>query len=72
MQSKTLLQTLSKSIATQIRRTQIRSLSESFTHNPVELEMLDVDLFRSKSLWRPIGARAVYGGQVRSSARLVF
>jgi acyl-CoA thioesterase 8 len=36
--------------------------------NPIDLEMLDVDLFRSKSLWRPQGARAVFGGQVVGQA----
>lgn len=36
--------------------------------NPIELETLDVDLFRSTHLWRPSGARAVYGGQVVGQA----
>lgn len=36
--------------------------------SPIDLEMLDVDLFRSVSLWRPMGARAVYGGQVVGQA----
>lgn len=30
----------------------------------LELEELDVNLYRSKELWKPIGARGVYGGQV--------
>ena len=36
--------------------------------NPIDLEMLDIDLFRSKGLWRPSGARAVFGGQVVGQA----
>jgi len=40
----------------------------STLNNPIDLEMLDVDLFRSKSLWKPSGARAVYGGQVVGQA----
>ena len=32
--------------------------------SPIALEMLDVDLYRSVNLWRPVGSRAVYGGQV--------
>jgi len=36
--------------------------------SPLELEILDLDLFRSKSLWRPAGSRAVYGGQVCGQA----
>ena len=34
----------------------------------VEVEQLDTNLFRSKSLWLPIRARGVYGGQVISQA----
>mmetsp|Transcript_29179 Transcript_29179/g.49265 ORF Transcript_29179/g.49265 Transcript_29179/m.49265 type:complete len:283 (+) Transcript_29179:47-895(+) len=40
----------------------------SVAHSPIDLEMLDVDLFRSVSLWKPMGARAVYGGQVVGQA----
>lgn len=36
--------------------------------NPILLETLDVDLFRSVQLWRPSGARAVFGGQVVGQA----
>lgn len=36
--------------------------------HPIDLEMLDVDLFRSKSLWTPVGGRAVFGGQVCGQA----
>ncbi len=42
----------------------IGSRSASILSNPIDLETIDVDLFRSKSLWKPIGARAVFGGQV--------
>jgi acyl-CoA thioesterase len=35
--------------------------------SPIALEKLDVDLYRSVSLWRPVGARAVFGGQVSST-----
>lgn len=42
-----------------------RNISDT---GPIALEMLDVDLFRSKSLWRPSFARAVYGGQVVGQA----
>lgn len=34
----------------------------------LELEQLDVNLYRSKSLWLPTRARGVYGGQVVSQA----
>ncbi|KAJ6574785.1 thioesterase-like superfamily-domain-containing protein [Mycena capillaripes] len=34
----------------------------------LELERLDVDLFRSKTLWLPTRARGVFGGQVISQA----
>ena len=34
----------------------------------LEVEQLDTNLFRSKSLWLPIRARGVYGGQVISQA----
>nr|KAJ3418749.1 Acyl-CoA thioesterase 8 [Polyrhizophydium stewartii] len=30
----------------------------------LELEELDVNLYRSKKLWKPVGARGVFGGQV--------
>lgn len=39
-----------------------------FQSSPIALEKLDVFLFRSQSLWRPPGARAVYGGQVVGQA----
>ena len=42
-----------------------RSIADT---GPIALEMLDVDLFRSKTLWKPVGARAVYGGQVVGQA----
>ena len=40
----------------------LRGIGRSFTSTPVagspiDLEMLDVDLFRSVSLWKPMGAR---------------
>ncbi|KAK7064497.1 DNA repair protein RAD14 [Favolaschia claudopus] len=34
----------------------------------LELERLDIDLFRSKTLWHPSRARGVFGGQVISQA----
>ncbi|KAL0950838.1 hypothetical protein HGRIS_007599 [Hohenbuehelia grisea] len=34
----------------------------------LEVETLDVNLFRSKRLWIPSGARGVFGGQVISQA----
>ncbi|KAF5377598.1 hypothetical protein D9615_005160 [Tricholomella constricta] len=34
----------------------------------LEVEQLDVNLFRSKSLWLPVRARGVFGGQVISQA----
>jgi len=34
----------------------------------LEVEKLDVNLFRSKSLWLPVRARGVFGGQVISQA----
>ena len=34
----------------------------------LEVEQLDTNLFRSKSLWLPIRSRGVYGGQVISRA----
>ena len=34
----------------------------------LEVEQLDVNLYRSKSLWVPMRARGVYGGQVISQA----
>jgi len=34
----------------------------------LEVEQLDVNIFRSKSLWLPVRARGVYGGQVISQA----
>ncbi|QRW00233.1 thioesterase family protein [Ceratobasidium sp. AG-Ba] len=36
----------------------------------LELEQLDAKLFRSKSLWTPVRARGVFGGQVISQALL--
>jgi acyl-CoA thioesterase II len=30
----------------------------------LELELLDVDLYRSKNLWKPPGAKGVFGGHV--------
>ncbi|KAJ3216868.1 Acyl-CoA thioesterase 8 [Clydaea vesicula] len=30
----------------------------------LELETIELDLFRSKSLWKPTGARGVFGGQI--------
>lgn len=29
------------------------------------VEEIDVDLYKSKELWHPIGSRGAYGGQVR-------
>lgn len=34
----------------------------------LEVEQLDTTLFRSKSLWIPLRARGVFGGQVISQA----
>ena len=34
----------------------------------LEVEQLDTNLFRSKSLWVPVRARGVFGGQVISQA----
>ncbi len=34
----------------------------------LDLEQLDTNLFRSKSLWVPVRARGVFGGQVISQA----
>lgn len=34
----------------------------------LDVEQLDVNLFRSKSLWVPVRARGVFGGQVISQA----
>ena len=34
----------------------------------LELEELDVDLYRSKNLWKPLYSRGVYGGQVMGLA----
>lgn len=34
----------------------------------IEVEKLDTNLFRSKSLWIPFRARGVFGGQVISQA----
>jgi acyl-CoA thioesterase II len=34
----------------------------------LELERIDTNLFRSKSLWLPVRARGVFGGQVISQA----
>lgn len=34
----------------------------------LEVEQLDVNLFRSKTLWVPVRARGVFGGQVISQA----
>jgi acyl-CoA thioesterase len=38
----------------------IRTLMEA----ALEIEEVDVGLFKSKELWKPIGARGVFGGQV--------
>lgn len=32
--------------------------------NAVEVQEIDVNLYMSKELWLPIGARGVFGGQV--------
>ena len=34
----------------------------------LEVEQLDTNLFRSKSLWLPVRSRGVFGGQVISQA----
>lgn len=59
-----MMEKFSRSLA-QVKRARFNFVS-GFANgtNPIELEMLDVDLFRSKSLWRPLGARGVFGGQV--------
>jgi hypothetical protein len=33
--------------------------------NAVEVQEIDVNLFMSKELWLPVGARGVFGGQVK-------
>jgi acyl-CoA thioesterase II len=48
----------------QMRRMMSDAQTEAFQTSPLELETLDTFLFRSKTLWMPPGARAVYGGQV--------
>lgn len=50
-----------------MRRWSRRNYS-ALINSPIDLEVLDVDLFRSKHLWRPQGARAVFGGQVVGQA----
>jgi len=42
-----------------------RGVSHSAHHDPLglDLEEIDLNLFRSRTLWKPTGARAVFGGQ---------
>lgn len=46
----------------------IRQEEHEHMSTSLEVEQLDSNLFRSKSLWLPIRARGVYGGQVISQA----
>jgi hypothetical protein len=34
--------------------------------NAIDLQTIDTDLYMSKELWIPFGARGAYGGQVHS------
>jgi len=49
-----------------------RGLATSDVRAALELERIDTLIFRadSKTLWRPLGSRAVYGGQVFGLAML--
>ncbi|KAF7339739.1 DNA repair protein RAD14 [Mycena sanguinolenta] len=53
-------------------RTEPSEPAPQYAHEQIatalELERLDVDLFRSKTLWLPARARGVFGGQVISQA----
>lgn len=42
--------------------------SRSVMKNPVDLEKIDVDIYRSTSLWMPLFSKAVFGGQVCGQA----
>jgi hypothetical protein len=42
--------------------------SKTRIEESLELEKLDENLYRSVSLWMPIGARGVFGGQILSQA----
>ena len=44
------------------------SSNQTNIEKALDLEDIDVDLFRSKSLWKPIGSRGVFGGQVVGQA----
>ena len=45
-----------------------KQVEHEFISTSLEVEKLDANLFRSKSLWIPIRARGVFGGQVISQA----
>ncbi|KAI9092823.1 HotDog domain-containing protein [Phlyctochytrium arcticum] len=51
---------LSKTDSSEEAKTRLVTLIEQ----ALELEELDLNLFRSKELWLPVGARGVFGGQV--------
>lgn len=36
--------------------------------NAVDVEEIDINLYKSRQLWTPIGARGVFGGQVVAQA----
>ena len=44
------------------------NMEKRFMVNVLGLEMLDVDLYRAKDMWRAQGARGVYGGQIIGQA----
>ena len=50
------------------RRMMSQAEADAFHSGPIDLETLDIFLYRSKTLWKPPGARAVYGGQVVGQA----
>jgi hypothetical protein len=35
--------------------------------NAIEVDQVDTGLYTSRELWKPSGARGVFGGQVRSN-----
>ncbi|KAL8590619.1 hypothetical protein ACOMHN_011055 [Nucella lapillus] len=45
-----------------------KDLDSIITNSFLDLEKIDIDLYRSRHLWKPCGGRAVFGGQVVGQA----
>ncbi|XP_076470536.1 acyl-coenzyme A thioesterase 8-like [Babylonia areolata] len=51
-----------------MQETAKEDLESIITKSFLNLEKIDVDLYRSRELWKPFGGRAVFGGQVVGQA----